>query len=157
MGAVTGTAATAARKMAKKFKFNYCTKCVCRDDKARPKCKGKKNCGFRKFVGDDRCDDANNNCGCNWDEGDCCGKNGDKYQFEYCLDCKCQNPQLENDCKGICNSPNYKGDGNCDDENNNCGCDYDGGDCCGKSKSPHQFAYCSKCECLEPSTTTTKH
>ena len=25
----------------------------------------------------------------------------------------------------------YKGDGICDDENNHCGCDYDGGDCCG--------------------------
>merc|ERR1712032_119954 len=24
-------------------------------------------------------------------------------------------------------SPEYKGDGNCDDENNNCGCEFDGG------------------------------
>ena len=27
----------------------------------------------------------------------------------------------------------YKGDGNCDDQNNNKGCEYDGGDCCSKT------------------------
>ena len=32
-----------------------------------------------------------------------------------------------------CGSLKYKGDGNCDDENNNKGCEYDGGDCCYKS------------------------
>merc|ERR1719506_786235 len=30
-------------------------------------------------------------------------------------------------------APQYKGDGICDDENNNCGCKFDGGDCCNKS------------------------
>ena len=34
----------------------------------------------------------------------------------------------------------------CDDNNNNAGCDWDGGDCCDKSSN---FAYCSKCECLD--------
>ena len=32
-----------------------------------------------------------------------------------------------------CEALDYKGDGNCDDDNNNDGCDYDGGDCCAKS------------------------
>ena len=35
--------------------------------------------------------------------------------------------------KPACALPQYKGDGNCDDENNNKGCEYDGGDCCVKS------------------------
>ena len=51
----------------KKFKFNYCTKCVCRDPKVARTCPGKKECGARKFLGDGRCDPQNNNCGCNWD------------------------------------------------------------------------------------------
>ena len=34
-------------------------------------------------------------------------------------------------CPGKCGAPQYKGDGNCDDNNNNCGCKFDGGDCCG--------------------------
>ena len=40
-----------------------------------------------------------------------------------------------------------KGDGECDDPNNNCGCDWDGGDCCG---SHNGYSYCSQCECLDP-------
>ena len=30
-----------------------------------------------------------------------------------------------------CAVPSYKGDNFCDNENNNAGCDWDGGDCCG--------------------------
>ena len=37
------------------------------------------------------------------------------------------------------------GDGYCDDENNNAGCGFDGGDCCG---SDVKTAYCSVCQCL---------
>lgn len=29
-----------------------------------------------------------------------------------------------------CQTDGWKGDGFCDDENNVCGCDWDGGDCC---------------------------
>ena len=38
-------------------------------------------------------------------------------------------------CKqaSACKLPNYRGDGNCDDENKNKDCVYDGGDCCAKS------------------------
>ena len=45
------------------------------------------------------------------------------------LQCKCIDPK--NQGKPTCGSPSYKGDGVCDDNNNNKGCDYDGGDCCG--------------------------
>merc|ERR1712037_354060 len=51
----------------------------------------------------------------------------------YCKECKCLDPKFkkqDSSCAGSCGNPSYKGDGNCDDENNNCGCQYDGGDCC---------------------------
>merc|ERR1712032_227791 len=41
------------------------------------------------------CDDENNNCACNWDNGDCCADSGDKSQFDHCKDCKCLNPTYE--------------------------------------------------------------
>merc|ERR1712223_958288 len=50
-------------------------------------------------------------------------------------------------CTGTCGIPSYKGDNYCDDENNNCGCDWDGGDCCGSNVNTY---YCSACECLDP-------
>ena len=40
----------------------------------------------------------------------------------------------------------WKGDGYCDDENNDEGCDYDGGDCCGDDVNKE---WCTKCLCLE--------
>ena len=45
------------------------------------------------------------------------------------LQCKCIDPKNQGG-KPACGSPDYKGDGNCDDDNNNKGCAYDGGDCC---------------------------
>ena len=41
--------------------------------------------------------------------------------------------------------PQYIGDGWCFDENNNAGCGFDGGDCCGQDV---KTAYCSECKCL---------
>ena len=46
-----------------------------------------------------------------------------------------------------CGFPMYKGDGYCDDPNNNCGCDWDGGDCCGDNV---RTLFCSICKCLDP-------
>jgi len=46
-----------------------------------------------------------------------------------------------------CAKPNWKGDNWCDDENNNEGCEWDGGDCCGANV---RTKYCKKCECLDP-------
>ena len=50
-------------------------------------------------------------------------------------------------CVSACSSPtpHWIGDGYCDDENNNAGCGFDGGDCCG---SDVKTAYCSECQCL---------
>ena len=51
------------------------------------------------------------------------------------LQCKCIDPKNQGGKpnKPTCKLPQYKGDGNCDDENNNKGCGYDGGDCCAKT------------------------
>ena len=51
----------------------------------------------------------------------------------FAFQCKCVDPDNQGKGKLTCKLPNYKGDGNCDDENNNKGCAYDGGDCCAKS------------------------
>ena len=59
-------------------------------------------------------------------DGDCCGKSADKYQFSYCKKCKCSDPKALAKCPGHCGKPNYKGDGYCDVDNNNCGCAFDG-------------------------------
>ena len=42
-------------------------------------------------------------------------------------------------------NPDWIGDGDCDDETNNAGCGFDGGDCCGPDV---KTTYCSECECL---------
>merc|ERR1739848_319977 len=46
-----------------------------------------------------------------------------------------------------CGFPQWKGDGYCDDENNNDSCNYDGGDCCGDDVNT---SFCSACQCLDP-------
>ena len=46
-----------------------------------------------------------------------------------------------------CGFPYWKGDNWCDDENNNEGCDWDGGDCCGDQVKTY---YCTACLCLDP-------
>merc|ERR1719506_2680978 len=95
--------------------------------KAKPsKCPGKKKgCVLPKYKKDKNCDDENNNCRCAWDGGDCCPKtNSGSINKKYCKVCKCLDPENQSDpnCKGGCGAAKYKGDGNCDDENNNCGC-----------------------------------
>lgn len=110
-------------------------------------------CGAPSYVGDGFCDDDNNNCGCDWDQGDCCEDSGKSKQFNYCSDCSCLDPDILSsidDCSSGCGSENYFGDGFCDDYNNNCGCGWDGGDCCGDSGKNMQYNYCSDCACLDP-------
>merc|ERR1712037_638165 len=89
-----------------------------------------------------------------YDGGDCCKKSlGKPVNKKYCKQCKCLDPKNKDDanCKGHCKYAAYKGDGNCDDENNNCGCGYDGGDCCKLSLGkPVNKKYCKKCECIDP-------
>ena len=55
----------------------------------------------------------------------------------------------EQACSKPCYGPEWKGDKTCDDENNHCGCDWDGGDCCGTT-SDYDFEYCTACKCLDP-------
>merc|ERR1712110_1152961 len=108
----------------------YCKACKCLDPKNQGTSNCKGSCKFANYKGDGNCDDENNNCGCAYDGGDCCPKSvkGGVINKKYCKACKCLDPKNQgtNNCKGSCKFANYKGDGNCDDENNNCGCAYDG-------------------------------
>ena len=108
------------------------------------------SCYLDYWKGDNYCDDENNNCGCEWDGGDCCGEEVDT---NYCQECECLDPSQQAtttpaSCTDTCGDQNRKGNGECDDENNNCGCEWDGGDCCG------WLVICTgheKCDCLDPS------
>jgi len=51
-----------------------------------------------------------------------------------------------------CIVPSWRGDNYCDDGNNNEGCDYDGGDCCGSNVNK---TYCQNCQCLDPTNIVT--
>ena len=135
--------------------YNFCTDCDCLDPEANTNSTCGGACGSPNFVGDGFCDDNNNNCGCDWDNGDCCGKSGKAKQFDYCTDCECIDPELQEGCFGECSSPNFVGDGFCDDGNNNCGCDWDNGDCCGSSGKGKQYEYCTSCACRDPDEATT--
>merc|ERR1712210_348698 len=138
-------------------KKNYCKACQCLDPKnkgkADPNCKG--TCGEPKYKADGNCDDNNNNCGCDYDGGDCCGVNVKK---TYCKQCKCLDPNYKKPsggngkCAQKCGAPKYEGDGVCDDANNNCGCRYDGGDCCAKTVKGGKLNknYCKQCQCVDP-------
>merc|ERR1712224_1028105 len=106
-------------------KKTYCKECKCKDPNYKPdkNCKGK--CGLAQFKGDGNCDDANNNCGCAFDGGDCCAKSvkGGVVKTAYCKACICKDPKYAiKGCTAKCTVPQYIGDGNCDDENNNCAC-----------------------------------
>lgn len=147
-------------KSGKKGQYLYCSKCACLDPKLAAKpmdtsgCTGTCSAGGQ-YKGDGYCDDGNNNCGCEYDGGDCCGKSGKSVQYRYCKDCACKDPKKTSKpvsvCSGTCAAGgSYKGDGYCDDTNNNCGCEYDGGDCCGKSTQKSQYGYCKDCVCKEP-------
>ena len=46
--------------------------------------------------------------------------------------------------------PTWVADGYCDDNNNNMGCNYDGGDCCGPDVNTD---YCQECICIDDSVT----
>ena len=111
------------------------------------------------WIGDTFCDDDNNNLDCNYDGGDCCGPNVDTTYCIGCqclndattvshttttpiatiatttLDCRWSKNSdntwvkiCEGECQGNHSS---KGDGICDDINNNLECGYDGNDCFG--------------------------
>merc|ERR1712224_694361 len=130
-------------------KKDYCKECKCLDP--NPKAPKPPACGAEKYKGDGNCDDENNNAGCDFDGGDCCVKSlGGAVKKDYCKECKCLDPKSKPPAP-VCGQPKYKGDGNCDDENNNAGCAFDGGDCCEKSLGgPVKKDYCKACKCLDP-------
>ena len=88
-------------------------------------------CKVKAWYADNICDDINNNCGCGWDGGDCCGPvnamSGGKNDFTYCNDCTCRDPSSAfeaKDCPGTktCDVYGYIADFFCDDGVRVCGC-----------------------------------
>merc|ERR1711934_510760 len=70
-----------------------------------------------------------------------------------CKTCmKMKKPKKTTPKPKACGSPKYKGDGNCDDNNNHKGCGYDGGDCCVASVKGGQVKkdFCKACKCIDP-------
>jgi hypothetical protein len=57
----------------------------------------------------------------------------------------------ETRASSTCETVAYKKDGDCDEGNNNAGCEFDGGDCCGDSVVT---TFCTVCECKDPSSPT---
>ena len=107
-------------------------------------------CAFGRYgqdpynVGGGWCQDYNNHEGCNFDGGDCCGPNN---IYILCTECLCLGTATTSGTtttSGEC-IQSWIGDGWCDDENNNDGCNFDGGDCCGDNVNTQ---YCSECLCL---------
>merc|ERR1712147_315049 len=102
--------------------------------------KVKNKCGAAKYKGDKNCDDENNNCGCDYDGGDCCDKSvvGGVVDKKFCKACKCLDP------KYAPKTPAPKTPAP--------GCDNDGGDCCDKSVVGGVVGkkFCKACKCLDP-------
>merc|ERR1711998_228222 len=117
-------------------------------------------CKNEKYKGDGNCDGGNNNEGCDFDGGDCCDSTHPKGKIKtkFCKECKCLDPKgqgpppTEPPAAPKCKNEQYKGDGNCDDGNNNEGCDFDGGDCCDSThpKGKVKTKFCTECKCLDP-------
>ena len=101
-------------------------------------------CKYPDLKGDAWCDIENNNSGCDWDGGDCCGSGSWTYECEH-IEC-CLDPNYKETNNESCFELYWKGDGHCDDENNNSGCGWDGGDCCGLDVDT---SYCTECACLD--------
>ena len=89
------------------------------------------------MVGNGFCNDETNIAACNYDGGDCCGRN---LNVDHCSHCNCF--YKETCDAGVTND--YVGDGYCDDGTNIQACNYDGGDCCGSCVNTE---YCSNCDC----------
>jgi len=114
-------------------------------------------CGSPQYAGDGFCDDDNNNKGCKYDEGDCCPPHNALWDM-YCNDCKCKQSQptpavTTTPATGGCGMPAFVGDGFCDDNNNNAGCNFDDGDCCEPHENAFWNGYCEKCLCKNESPT----
>ena len=88
-------------------------------------------------MGNGYCNDQTNTAECNYDGGDCCGSNVNTQSCDNCI-CILSSPET-------CDGPlDLISDGYCNDETNNAGCDFDGGDCCGGCTNTD---HCSNCAC----------
>ncbi|CAN0168925.1 unnamed protein product [Ectocarpus sp. 12 AP-2014] len=113
-------------------------------------------------IGDEFCDSENNNPECAYDGGDCCagtcplsldsacGFDGfaDYSGFD-CLDPAFFDPTVVGEFPECTGSWSMIGDGQCQEENNNPACGYDGGDCCICSCSGTLCG--GLADCLDPS------
>merc|ERR1711997_706547 len=111
----------------------YCSVCECLEGgTTEGPTEGPSDC-IDQWIGDDYCDDENNNAACGFDGGDCCQENPIDGWDQYCSDCLClEMPETTEGPDGSnCELPHWFGDSYCDDENNNAACGFDGGDCCG--------------------------
>merc|ERR1711874_732586 len=124
------------------YAYNYCTECLCLDPNYEGPNPNNEICyGWSGWKGDGYCDDENDNSGCEWDGGDCCGLD---VAQSLCLDPNYTGPT--GPVSEGCHDPYWQGDGYCDDENNNSGCEWDGGDCCGLDVDT---SFCTECACLD--------
>ena len=125
------------------------------------------NCteGYIPDIGNQRCDEKNNNEECGYDGGDCCEctrTDDGSLSFSLCVDpsASCYDPvavALQSNCTDG-NIPDIE-DGQCNEENNNEGCLYDGGDCCectrtnDLSSSPFSLCVDPSAPCYDPAAT----
>merc|ERR1712200_259966 len=109
-----------------------------------------------QWIGDNYCDDQNNNPECEMDGGDCCQEEPIAGWDNYCNDCFCIEIPETTEAPSEC-IDQWIGDNFCDDQNNNPECDFDGGDCCQEEAGDGWDNYCQICECLDmpPETTET--
>lgn len=124
------------------IKDAYCVECICNTDGTRHPTVVIQECPQPTWTGDGLCDDNTNIEACNFDEGDCCLP---EIIDDNCFDCFCYNDSSRHPSvvqNSTCHSPDYQGDGYCDDANNVLACDYDLGDCCGGN-----IMYCTECLC----------
>ena len=152
---------------------DYCSACECLNPNADENlCTS----SHASYIGDNACDDENNNVECQWDGGDCCNVN--ENLINYCTLCECLDPNHITDNNSTstsnpttttpspsstsnstttsgpatCVYPELKSNGYCNDESNTDVCAYDGdgmgnSDCCGDNVNTD---HCSACECLDP-------
>ena len=70
----------------------WCTECQCLDPNGSgggTTCPQTTTCNLNVFIGDNYCDDNNNNVDCSYDGGDCCGCN---INTDWCQECQCLDP-----------------------------------------------------------------
>ena len=111
-----------------KADLTYCEECLCKDPANKERREITK-CAFPVFKGNGKCDDANNIPECEWDGGDCCSC---FVEQGFCTECACLDPSMKDfeQSQEWCCQVDKMNDGNCDNDNNNLACSYDGLDCC---------------------------